>query len=138
MSALFVERTPHSTQGGLLYPHLRMRIAEGSFGEPVEELERLGRVPRQAAGMRNVPGKAAVLLMAVRTAAVSQDLDLREGVLFAGLLRAVSHDHELNGNEGKKRITDEDQRELNHDGTPLLCGVPTASSVPCCASTLTH
>lgn len=101
--------------GEVCYPHLLMRIAEGSFGEPAEVLERLGRMPWQAAGMRNVPGKAAVLLTADRTAAVSQDLDLRKGVLLACLLGPVSHDHELDGNQRKKCIADQDQRELNHD-----------------------
>lgn len=52
--------------------------------------------------------------MASRTAAVSQDLDLRKGVLFARLFGPVSHDHDLDGNKWEKRITDEDQRELNH------------------------
>lgn len=91
-----------------------MRIAEESFGAPVEELAQLERVPRQAAGMRDVPEKAAVLPMADRTAAVSQDLDLRKGVLLACLLGPVSHDHELDGNQREKRITDQDQWKLNH------------------------
>ena len=60
--------------------------------------------------------------MASRTAAVSQDLDLRKGVLFARLFGPVSHDHDLDGNKWEKRITDEDQRELNHD-VGLLCYV---------------
>lgn len=93
---------------------------ERSFGAPVEGLERLERVPRQAAGMRNVPGKAAVLLMADRTAAVSQDLDLRKGVLLACLLGPVSHEHELDGNQREKCITDQDQRELNHGGNSFV------------------
>ncbi len=80
-------------QGGVLYPHLLMGIAEGSFGAPVEELGRLERVPRQAAGMREVSGKAAALLMAGRAAAGLQDFDLWKGVLIALLFGTVSQDH---------------------------------------------
>jgi hypothetical protein len=42
-----------------------------------------------------------------RTAAVSQDLDLRKGVLFACLLGSVSHDHQLDGDQREKRIADQ-------------------------------
>ena len=35
--------------------------------------------------------------------------------MFGCLVRAVSLDHKLDGNKREKRITDEDQRELNHD-----------------------
>ncbi len=86
--------------------------------------------------MRNEPGNAAVPLMAGRTAAVSQNLHLRKGVLLACFRRTVSHDHELNGNEGKKGITDEDQRELNHGGNSFVmrrlhCNLDTVSwSIP--------
>ena len=54
--------------------------------------------------------------MAGRAAAGLQDFDLRKGVLIAVLLRTVSHDHELEGNDRQQCITYEDQRELNHDG----------------------
>lgn len=45
--------------------------------------------------------------MANRAAAVSQDLDLWKGVLFACPLGSVSHDHHLDGDQWEKRITDE-------------------------------
>jgi len=82
--------------------------------------------------MRIVPGKAAVLFTADRTAAVSQDLDLRKGVLLACLLGPISHDHELDGNQREKRVTDQDQRELNHGENSfvmrsLQCNLDTVS-----------
>jgi len=46
-------------------------------------------------------------VMANRAAAVSQDLDLWKGVLFACPFGSVSHDHHLDGDQGEKRITDE-------------------------------
>lgn len=55
------------------------------------------------------------LLVASRTAADSQNLDLGKGVLITCLLWPVSHDHELNGDKWDKRITEQDQGELNHD-----------------------
>lgn len=58
--------------------------------------------------------------MACEAAAALQDFDLWKGVLFAFLLGTVSHDHQLNGNDRQKGITYEDQRKLNHDGTPFV------------------
>ena len=54
--------------------------------------------------------------MACEAAAGLQDFDLWKGVLFTLLLRTVSHDHELEGNDRQKCIPYEDQRKLNHDG----------------------
>ncbi len=64
--------------------------------------------------------KAAAPLMACEAAASLQDLDLWKGVLIALFLRTVSHDHQLKGNDRQKRITYEDQRKLNHGGTPFV------------------
>lgn len=71
-------------------------------------------------GVRTVARKAAAPLMVCEAAAGLQDLDLWKGVLIALLLRTVSHDHQLKGNDRQKRITYEDQRKLNHDGTPFV------------------
>ena len=49
-----------------------------------------------------------------RAADLSQDFDLGEGVLLC-LLRLVRQNHELDGNEWKQRIAEQDQRELNHN-----------------------
>ncbi|ULA57925.1 MAG: hypothetical protein LZF60_10043 [Nitrospira sp.] len=57
----------------------------------------------------------------VREAAAGlQDFNLGEGVLFALLLRPISHGHQLEGNDGQKCIPYEDQRKLDHDGTPFV------------------
>ena len=53
----------------------------------------------------SLPGKAAALLMAGRAAAGLQDLDLWKGVLVAFLLRTVSHDHQLEGDDWHQGIT---------------------------------
>ncbi len=58
--------------------------------------------------------------MACEAAAALQDFDLWKGVLLAFLLGTVSHDHQLKGNDRQKGITYEDQRKLNHDGTPFV------------------
>lgn len=60
--------------------------------------------------------KAAASLTAREAAAGLQDFDLWKGVLFALLLRTVSHDHQLEGNDRQKCVTYEEQRKLNHDG----------------------
>ena len=66
------------------------------------------------------PGKAAAPRMAREAAAGLQDFDLWKGVLFGLLLGTVSHEHELQGNDRQKSIPYEDQRKLNHDGTPFV------------------
>ena len=58
--------------------------------------------------------------MACEAAAALQDFDLWKGVLLAFLLGTVSHDHQLKGNDRQKGITYENQRKLNHDGTPFV------------------
>lgn len=75
---------------------------------------------RTVVGARTVARKAAAPLMVCEAAAGLQDLDLWKGVLIALLLRTVSHDHQLKGNDRQKRITYEEQRKLNHDGTPFV------------------
>jgi hypothetical protein len=44
--------------------------------------------------------------MACRTAAASQDLDLRKGDLILRPYGPVSHDHELDGNQWKEGVAD--------------------------------
>lgn len=63
-----------------------------------------GRVEQAWTG--RVVGKAAVPFMINRTAARLHDLDLRKAVLVARLFGSVGPDHDLDGDEGKKCITD--------------------------------
>lgn len=75
-----------------------------SIGTLQGDANRAGRV-EQAWTSRAV-GKAAVPFMINRTAAGLHDLDLRKAVLVARLFGSVSPDHDLDGDEWQKCITD--------------------------------